>query len=82
MEENGIGDKIIAKAMEAYGIGSKHVLSSKFYPETGEAVIVTAGGKKVRYKAGDKPQPLSQIAVTGVNPEAAKRKVVAGKAKS
>lgn len=80
-EKNRIGDNIMAEALEAYGIDPKYVFASKVYPETGEAVILTNGGSKVRFKAGDKPQPLSQIAITGINPEAAKRKVIAGKAK-
>ena len=78
---NEIGDKIVAEAMDAYGIDQKYVFASKFYPETGEMVIVTNGGSKVRFKTGDKPAPLSQIAVTGINPETAKRKVIAGQAK-
>lgn len=80
IETNEIGDKIMALALAAFGIALKYVFASKFYPETGEAVILTNGGSKVRYRAGDKPMPLSEIAVTGINPEAAKRKVIAGKA--
>jgi len=78
---NEIGDKIVAEAMDAYGIDQKYVFASKSYPETGEAVILTHGGAEVRYKRGDTPVPLSETAVTGINPEMAKRKVIAGKAK-
>ena len=78
---NEIGDKIVAEAMDAYGIDQKYVFASKFYTETGEAVILTHGGSEVRYKRGDTPVPLSEIAITGINPEMAKRKVIAGKAK-
>ena len=78
---NEIGDKIVAEAMNAYGIDQKYVFASKFYSETGEAVILTHGGAEVRYKTGDTPVPLSETAVTGINPEMAKRKVIAGKAK-
>ena len=78
---NEIGDKILAAALKAYGIGEKYVLDSAFNKETGEVVIVTNGGSKVRFKEGDKPQPLDDIAITGINPAAAKRKVIAGKAK-
>ena len=78
---NEIGDKIVAEAMNAYGIDQKYVFASKFYSETGEAVILTHGGSEVRYKTGDTPVPLSETAVTGINPEMAKRKVIAGKAK-
>jgi hypothetical protein len=79
--ENEIGDKILAAALKAYGIDEKFVLDSAFNEETGEVVIVTNGGSKIRFKEGDKPQPLSDIAITGINPAAAKRKVIAGKAK-
>ena len=78
---NKIGDKIVAEAMNAYGIDQKYVFASKFYSETGEAVILTHGGSEVRYKRGDTPVPLSETAITGINPEMAKRKVIAGKAK-
>ena len=82
-ETNEIGDKIeiVAEAIKAYGIDQKYVFASKFYSETGEAVILTHGGAEVRYKTGDTPVPLSETAVTGINPEIAKRKVIAGKTK-
>ena len=69
---------LMAAALAAYDIDPQYVLASKFYPETGEMVIVTDGGSKVRYREGDHPQPLSSIAVTGINPEADKRKIIAG----
>lgn len=75
------GDKLMAAALKAYGIAPRYVLASRYDPETGEMVIVTHGGSKVRYREGDHPQPLSSIAVTGINPEAAKRKVIAGAAR-
>lgn len=71
-------DKLIAAACEAYGIAPKYVLASSVDKTTGEAVVVTHGGKKVRYKAGAKVTPLDSIAVTGINP-APKRKPIAGK---
>ena len=70
--------KLIAAACEAYGIAPKYVFASRIDKATGEAVIVTHGGKKVRFKAGDKVEPLDQIAVTGINPKP-KRKPIAGK---
>ena len=81
LSPNEIGDKIVAEALDAYGIDQKYVFASKFYSETGEAVILTHGGSEVRYKTGDTPVPLSETAVTGINPEMAKRKVIAGKTK-
>ena len=82
-ETNEIGDKIeiVAEAIKAYGIDQEYVFASKSYPETGEAVILTHGGSEVRYKRGDTPVPLSETAITGINPEMAKRKVIAGKTK-
>lgn len=74
-------DKLIDEGCKAYGIAPKYVLSSRIDTQTGEAVILTKGGSKVRFKAGDKPQPLSEIAVTGINPNWAKKKVIAGKEK-
>ena len=70
-------EKLITAACEAYGIAPKYVLASRIDPATGEAVIVTHGGSKVRFKAGAKVQPLDSIAVTGINPKP-KRKPIAG----
>jgi hypothetical protein len=83
-EEKGkskAGDELIAEACKAYGIDPKYVFSSAYHKETGEAVILTNGGSKVRFKAGDKVDPLGEIAVTGINPAWAKKKVIAGKVK-
>ena len=71
-------EKLIAAACDAYGIAPKYVLSSAVDKVTGEAVVVTHGGKKVRYKVGGKVEPLDAIAVTGINPKP-KRKPIAGK---
>jgi len=80
-EKNEIGDNIMKQARDAYGIDPKHVFADRYDAETSEAVIVTNGGTKVRFKAGDKVEKLDEIAITGINPKAAKRKVIAGKAK-
>lgn len=76
-EKGNAGEKLIAEACKAYGIAPKYVLGSRIDPLTGEAVVVTVGGSKVRFKAGAEVAPLSEIAVTGVNPAWAKRKVKA-----
>jgi len=73
-------DGLIAAACKAYGIGAEYLFGSRV--DGDEAVLVTNGGKKVRYKAGDKVEPLGSIAVTGINPAAKKRKVIAGKKKA
>jgi hypothetical protein len=74
---NAIGDKLIADACDAYGINPKFVTGTRLDEVTGEVIIVTNGGKKVRYKDGDKPEKLSQLDVTGINP-APKRKSITG----
>ena len=70
---------LIAEGCKAYGIDKKYVFASGINKETGEAVIVTDGGKKVRYAKGDEVAELSQIEITGVNPEWKKRKPITGK---
>jgi len=70
---------LIAEGCKAYGIDKKYVFASGIDKETGEAVIVTDGGKKVRYAKGDNVDELSQIEITGVNPEWKKRKPIMGK---
>jgi hypothetical protein len=70
---------LIAEACKAYGIDSEYVFSSGIDKETGEAVIVTNGGKRVRYAKGDEVVELSQIEITGINPEWKKRKPITGK---
>lgn len=72
------GEDLIAAACEAFGISPKYVFASAFHEDTGEAVVVTNGGSKVRFKAGSKVEPLDPIAVTGINPKP-KRKPIAGK---
>lgn len=70
---------LIDKACEAYGIAPKYLFASNI--RDGVAVLLTNGGKRVRYKTGDKVEKLDDIAITGINPKAAKRKVIAGKGK-
>ena len=74
-------DKLILDACDAYGIAWQHVYASAIDPVTGEAVIVTFGGKKVRFKKGQQVEKLPEIAITGVNPEAKKKKPITGTAK-
>jgi hypothetical protein len=64
-----VPEELIAEACKAYGIDPKYVFASAYHADTGEAVIVTNGGSKVRFKVGDKVAPLDQIAVTGINPK-------------
>jgi len=77
-KKNEIGDKLVDEALKAYGIDKKYVLASRIDALTGEAVVVTHGGKKMRYAAGQEVRKLDEIAVTGINPKNAERKVIAG----
>jgi hypothetical protein len=71
---------LLEMACEAYGIAKQFLLSSKIYAN-GEVVLVTHGGAKVRWREGDKVEPLHSIRVTGINPEAKKRKPITGTGK-
>ena len=74
---------LIEKALKAYGIAPEHAIGTNIDRDTGEAVIVTNGGKKVRFAKGQKDvEPLNEIEISGINPKAKKRKPIAGKAKA
>ncbi len=55
---------LIRDACEMYGIPSEYVVAAKLVGD--EAVIVTAGGAKVRYRKDQKIQPLPRYRVTGI----------------
>lgn len=62
---------LIAEACGAYGIGKQYVLAATV--RDGVATIVTHGGAKVRYRAGDKVEArLTRVQATGIPPEAPK----------
>ena len=73
--------ELIAAACNAYHIEDKFVFKARI--EDGAAVVITAGGARVKYHAGDEEAedfvPLSFVQVTGINPNAKKRKPIAGK---
>jgi len=74
---------LMQEALDAYGIAREHVFAASYDPERNTLSILTRGGARVRYrgqKIEDKDR-LDPIQVTGINPEAAKRKPIAGKAK-
>jgi len=62
-------DKLINAALKAFGIDKQYVLGSRIDGETGEAVIVTVGGAKVRYSEGDDVTPLTPVRITGISPK-------------
>jgi len=72
------GQALINEGCTAYGIPKEHVFSSGIGAD-GKAVIVTNGGAKVRYGKGDQVEKLDYIRVTGINPNAKKKKPLVGK---
>ena len=52
MEEKE-GQDLIDEALKVYGISPENVFNSRIDKETGEAVIVTNGGKKIRHRRGE-----------------------------
>jgi len=59
----------IREACKAYGIQEKYLIGAECYPEEGEVVLVTAGGKKVRWHQGVKVEKLTAVEVTGIPPK-------------
>lgn len=80
-EKKDTAKQMIDEACKAYGIDPKYVFASNYYPDKGEAVILTRGGSKVRWKKGQEVTPLDSVSITGINPKWKDRKVIAGKAK-
>jgi len=76
---DGAGEKILVTSLEAHGIDEKYVFADSYDAATGTVTIVTNGGAKVRYREGDKVEPLDPIRITGINP--VKRKPITGQAK-
>ncbi len=75
-EEPKGSKKLLAEACKAFGIDPKYIFASRQDNETGEMVILTNGGKRVRYRSGQEVEPLDPIAITGINP--IKRKPITG----
>jgi hypothetical protein len=70
---------LIAEGCQALGIPAEFVFDSNVDRLTGEAVILTHGGARVRWRPGATVEPLPEIKVTGINPK--KRKPIVGKAR-
>lgn len=61
---------LIAEALEVYKIPEKYVFASRAYMDTGEAVIVTCGGKKIRHRKGEPAKlELTEVQITGELPK-------------
>ena len=64
------GDKLIEEALRVYKIPREHLFASGIDSESGEAVIVTKGGKKLRHLKGEKAKfKLIEVQITGELPE-------------
>jgi len=61
--------KLIDEGCKAYGIDKKYLFHARVDVRTKEAVLVTAGGKKVRYAKGMKAEPLTKVQIDGVSPK-------------
>jgi len=67
--------ELIEAACAAYGITAQHLLGSNIDRSSGEAVLVTNGGAKVRYQAGQTVTKLPEIRITGINPNPKRRQL-------
>lgn len=57
--------KLIEQGCKAFGIGMEYLENARIDRETGEAVLLTAGGSRVRYAKDDEVEPLEPIKVDG-----------------
>jgi hypothetical protein len=63
-------EKLIDEALKVFKIQRKYLFAAKAYPETGEVVIVTNGGKKVRHRKGEEARfKLTDVEITGEIPK-------------
>jgi len=69
--------KLIDEGCRAYGIDKKYLVKGRIDPHTKQAVLLTAGGAKVRYAKDGDVRKLAAIRVHGIPPE--KTRVVMGK---
>jgi len=62
--------KLIEEALRVYKIPREHLFHSRVDSKTGQAVIVTNGGKKLRHRKGEKAKfTLTEVQITGKLPE-------------
>jgi hypothetical protein len=73
--------ELIAAGWQAYGVAPQHQFASNIDRATGEAVLVTNGGAKVRYAAGQVVAPLHEVRITGINPKHKRRQLTGAGAK-
>jgi hypothetical protein len=61
---------LIEEAIKTYQLLPEHVFAFRVHPEAKEAVIVTAGGKKIMHKKGEQASiELSETDKTGMAPD-------------
>jgi hypothetical protein len=62
--------KFFEEALKVYKIPEKFVFSRRIDRERNEVVVVTNGGKKIRYRKGEAGKvKLSEVDITGILPE-------------
>jgi len=62
--------KLINEALKVYKIPKEYLFHARIDPNTGEAVIVTNGGKKLRHrKGGEAKFRLTEVEITGELPK-------------
>jgi len=70
MKEKSITNPVVEQALSLYNIPKKYVFHCHVDAESGEAMIVTHGGKKLRHRMGEKAKcELSETQITGKLPE-------------
>jgi len=60
-------EKLIDEGCKAYGIAKQFLFHSRIDAHTGEAVLVTSGGAKVRYAKGMEVAKLDPVRVDGIS---------------
>lgn len=79
-DEPQVDEELLAAGLKAYGIERDFLAGAGMDPATGQAVLVTAGGSKVRWPLGDGEQlaRLTPVQITGIS-ASARRKPIAGR---
>ena len=70
VEKMAADQALIQEALKVYKIPKEYLFHSRIDANTGEAVVVTHGGKKLRHKKGDNAKvELTETDITGKLPE-------------
>ena len=69
-KEMAADQALIEEALKVYKIPKEYLFHSRVDANTGEAVIVTHGGQKLRHRKGEKAKrKLTETQITGNRPE-------------